>query len=63
MGWRIIQTTDNQHIGTVLEFVEAGQIVQFADGDVIAIDSIFANESGDKIIAANANYQMTLLKE
>lgn len=63
MSWRIIQTTDNQHIGTILEFVEAGQIVQFADGDVIAIDSIFANESGDKIIAANANYQMTLLKE
>lgn len=63
MGWRIVQTTDSQHIGTILEFVEAGQIIQFADGDVIAIESIFANESGDKIIAANANYQMTLLKE
>jgi hypothetical protein len=63
MAWRIIQTTDNQHIGTVLEYVEAGQIIQFADGDVIAIDNIFANDSGDRIMATNANYQMTLLKE
>lgn len=63
MVWRIIQTTDNQHIGTILEFVEAGQIVQFADGDVIPIENIFVNDPGDKIIAINANYQMTLLKE
>jgi hypothetical protein len=63
MAWRIIQTTDNQHIGTVLEFVEAGQIIQFADGDVIAIDNIFADTSGDRIMATNANYQMTLVKE
>lgn len=63
MAWRIIQTTDNQHIGIVLDFVEAGQIIQFADGDVIAIDNIFANDSGDRIMATNANYQMTLLKE
>ena len=63
MAWRIIQTTDNQHIGTVLDFVEAGQVIQFADGDVIAIDNIFANDSGDRIMATNANYQMTLLKE
>ncbi len=63
MAWRIIQTTDSQHVGTVLEFVEAGQIVQFEDGDVVPIEKIFVNEAGDSLIAVSTNYQMIFIKE
>lgn len=63
MAWRIIQTTDNQHVGTVLDFVEAGNVITFADGDVVAINQIFTADEGNTILACGANYQMTLVKE
>lgn len=63
MSWKIIQTTDNQHVGTVLEHLEAGQVVQFADGDVVSVDQIFTADEGKTILACGVNYQMTLVKE
>ena len=61
--YRVSKTTDNQHIGETLEFVEAGNVVTFADGDVVAIDQVFTNEGTGEVIAVGQNYQMTLIKE
>ncbi len=63
MAWKIIQTTDNQHIGTVLEYIEAGQIVQFEDGDVVSVNQIFTADEGKTLLACGFNYQMTLVEE
>ena len=63
MAWRIIQTTDNQHLGTILEYVEAGNVVTFLDGDVVAIERIFTANEGNTLLACSSNYQMTLVKE
>lgn len=63
MPWRIINTTDNQHIGEVLQYVEKGHIIQFADGDVVSVDNLFTTDNGEKIMTVSANYQMTLVKE
>jgi hypothetical protein len=63
MPWRIIQTTDDQHIGTVLDFVEKGQIVTFDDGDVVSVNQTFLSEDGQSMVACGVNYQMTLVQE
>jgi hypothetical protein len=63
MPWRITKTTDDQHIGTVLEHIEAGQVVTFEDGDVVAVTQIFAAPDGVTVMACGVNYQMTLIKE
>jgi len=63
MPWRIIKTTDGQHVGTTLAAVQAGDIVTFEDGDVVAIDQIFLSQDGTQMVAAGANYQMTLKQE
>ncbi len=63
MPWRITQTTDDQHVGTVLQSVEVGQIITFEDGDVVAVNQVFSAADGNTIIACGANYQMTLVKE
>ena len=62
MPYRIIKTTDNQHVGTVLESVEKGQIVTFADGDVVPITQLFTADDGT-LLACGTNYQMTLIQE
>jgi Holliday junction resolvasome RuvABC endonuclease subunit len=61
--WRIINTTDNQHVGEVLEHIEKGQIITFPDGDVVAVERIFMDAEGDSMVAFGTNYQMTLVKE
>jgi hypothetical protein len=61
--YRVTKTTDNQHIGEMIEFIEPGNVVTFADGDVVAIDQIFTNEGTGEVIAVGQNYQMTLIKE
>jgi hypothetical protein len=61
--YRVTKTTDNQHIGEMIQFVEPGNIITFADGDVVAIDQIFINEGTSEVIAIGQNYQMTLTKE
>jgi Holliday junction resolvasome RuvABC endonuclease subunit len=63
MTWRIVQTTDNQHIGTRLENVEKGQVLTFDDGDVVAINQTFLSEDGQSMVAHGPNYQLTLVKE
>lgn len=63
MAWRITETTDNQHIGTVLEHVEKGHVIQFEDGDVVSVDNVFVTDDGNKIMAVSPNYHMTLVKE
>lgn len=62
MAYRITKTTDGQHIGTVLEYVEKGQIVTFEDGDVVPIDQIFTADDGS-LIACGVNYQITFVLE
>ena len=62
MPYRIVKTTDNQHIGTVLESVEKGQIVTFEDGDVVPITQLFTSDDGT-LLACGVNYQMTLVQE
>lgn len=62
MAFRIIKTTDDQHVGTVLDHIEAGQIVTFADGDVVEINEIFISDGGN-LLACGVNYQMTLIQE
>ena len=62
MPYRIIKTTDNQHVGTVLGHIEKGQIVTFDDGDVVPISQIFTSDDGS-LIACGVNYQMTLVQE
>ena len=63
MAWRIVQTTDNQHVGVVLDFVEKGNVITFADGDVVPIDQIFVADEGNTLLGCGVNYQMTLIKE
>jgi hypothetical protein len=63
MTWRIIQTIDGDHVGETLEVVEAGQIITFPDGDVVAIDKIFTSEDGSTLMVTGVNYSMTLEKE
>jgi Holliday junction resolvasome RuvABC endonuclease subunit len=61
--WRIVQTTDDQHIGVRLAHIEKGQVVTFADGDVVAVNQIFLSEDGQSMVACGVNYQMTLVQE
>jgi hypothetical protein len=63
MSWRIVHTTDNQHLGTVIESIEPGQILTFSDGDVVAINQVFKADDGRSVIAVGTNYQLTLTKE
>ena len=63
MTWRIVQTTDNQHLGTTFENVEEGQILTFQDGDVVPVNQIFLSKDGQSMVACGPNYQMTLVKE
>jgi hypothetical protein len=63
MAWRIVQTTDGQHIGEELSFVEAGNVITFNDGDVVAIERVFTSEDGREVVTFGENYQMTLIKE
>jgi len=63
MTWKITSTTDGQHVGETLEFIEKGQVVTFPDGDVVLIDRTFFSEEGTEVIASGPNYQMTLIKE
>ena len=63
MVWRIIQTIDGDHVGETLAVVEAGQIITFPDGDVIAIDKIFTSDDGNSMMVTGINYSMTLQKE
>jgi hypothetical protein len=61
--WRIVQTTDNQHVGTLLENIEKGQVITFDDGDVVPINQTFLSEDGLSMVACGVNYQMTLVQE
>lgn len=61
--WRIIATTDGDHVGTRLDFVEQGNIITFDDGDVVAVETVFLNAEGNQMVATGTNYQMTLVKE
>ena len=61
--WKISQTTDNQHVGTTLEYVEKGQVITFEDGDVVAVNQTFLSDDGQSMVAFGPNYQMTLIKE
>ncbi len=63
MAWRIIQTTDGQHLGVVLSYIEAGQVITFEDGDVVPVTQIFTADDGNTLLACGTNYQMTLVKE
>ena len=62
MAFRVVKTTDDQHLGEVFEFVEAGNVITFADGDVVPIDEVFEDRHGN-VIAVGTTYQMTLQKE
>jgi hypothetical protein len=61
--WRIVKTTDSQHVGTIISHIEKGQVLTFEDGDVVAINQIFLSEDGNSIVAFGANYQIELVKE
>ena len=61
--WRVVQTTDDQHIGARLVHVEKGQIITFEDGDVVPINQTFLSEDGQSMVACSVNYQMTLVQE
>lgn len=63
MAWRIVKTTDNQHVGETVESVAPGQILTFEDGDVVPIDQVFHDATGQVVIAYGPNYEMTLEKE
>lgn len=62
MPYRIVQTTDGQHVGTVLSHVEKGQIITFEDGDVVPVDDVYTKDDGT-ILAVGPNYQMKLVQE
>lgn len=61
--WRIISTTDGDHLGETLEYVEKGQIITFPDGDVVPIEQVFMSEDGQQMMATGSNYSMSLVKE
>ena len=63
MAWIITQTTDNQHVGETVEFLEIGNIVTFPDGDVVAINQLLFNEDNTVAMVVSPNYHMTLTKE
>ena len=63
MAWRIVKTTDDQHVGEIIDNVAPGQILTFPDGDVVPIDKTFHDATGDLMIAYGQNYEMTLEKE
>lgn len=63
MSWRITQTTDNQHVGESVEFLEVGNIITFPDGDVVAVDQLFYNDDNTVAMVVSPNYHMTLIKE
>lgn len=61
--WRIIKTSDDQHVGTILPFVEKGQALTFNNGDVVLVTQVFNAEDNKSIIACSKNYQITFVKE
>jgi len=63
MAWRIISTTDSQHVGETLDVVEKGNIITFSDGDVVIVNEVFLSDDGGRIIVSSPNYQMTLCRE
>lgn len=62
MTYRIVKTTDGQHLGEVVSSVQAGNILTFADGDVVSLDKVFSSDDGS-VIAVSPNYQITFIKE
>lgn len=63
MAWRIVKSTDNQHLGEIIDNVAPGQILTFPDGDVVPIDKTFLDATGDTMVAYGQNYEMTLEQE
>jgi len=63
MAWIIASTTDGQHIGERIEFLEVGNIMTFPDGDVVAIDKLLFDEDNTTAIVVTPNYQINLIKE
>ena len=61
--WRIISTIDGDHVGEVLDSIEPGQVLTFADGDVISVTKVFTADDGNTLIATGNHYTMTLEKE
>lgn len=60
--WKVIRTTDEQHIGERIESVVVGETIVFNDGDRVFVENIIIDDDG-KLIAFNSNYQITLVKE
>lgn len=61
MAYRIISTTDGQHVGEILQSIDKGNLITFPDGDVVSIDDVIETE--DKAIIISPNYHITLIKE
>ena len=58
--WKIVATTDGDHVGTDLPYVEKGQIITFDDGDVVEVVDVFLDNDGNKMMVTNPNYSITL---
>lgn len=63
MPWRVTGTTDGQHEGEVLESIDQGNLITFADGDVISIDEVMVAADGYSAVVFSPNYQIKLTKE
>lgn len=63
MPWKIIETTDGQHVGEVLLNVEEGQVITFPDGDVVPVMKVFFADEGQTMLASGPHYIMTLKQE
>lgn len=58
--FRIIRSTDGQHVGEVLDSTDEGNIITFLDGDVVSVDKVFSSSDKLSVIITNANYVLTL---
>ena len=61
--WKITNTTNGNHVGTKLQYVEANQVLTFENGDVVPILQVFTADEGRTLLACGKNYQITLSRE
>ena len=58
--YRIITTTDNQHLGETIDSIDKGNLITFSDGDVISIDEVFEKDNSQFVILSGQNYVMRI---
>ncbi len=60
MAWKVIDTTDKQHLGLIFEFVNQGDKLKMSNEFEVYIDKLTLLNSGTRMVVSNQNYIVVL---